>query len=144
MNLWPWWIAVAIALVIAELFSGDLIFLMIAVGTLATALAAYFDVPIVGQVIIGAGVALALLVFVRPLALRTLKPISETVTNTPRLVGLQGFVVEPVDQHDGRIKLDGEVWSARSLDPTRRIEAGVAVEVARIDGATAIVIPKES
>jgi membrane protein implicated in regulation of membrane protease activity len=144
MNLWPWWIAVAIALVIAELFSGDLIFLMIAVGTLATALAAYFDVPLVGQVLIGAGVSLVMLVFVRPLALRTLKPISETVTNTPRLVGLEGFVVEPVDQHDGRIKLDGEVWSARTLDPTRRIEAGVTVEVARIDGATAIVIPKES
>jgi membrane protein implicated in regulation of membrane protease activity len=144
MNLWPWWVAAGIALGIAELFTGDLVFLMIALGSFAAALAAYLDVPLVGQALIGAGAALALLVFVRPLALRTLRPLSETVTNTPRLVGKQGLVLEPVHEHDGRIKLDGEVWSARTDDAAMTLEPGAAVEVVRIEGATAIVVPKES
>lgn len=142
-DLWPWWIAAAIALGIAELFTGDLIFLMIAVGSLAAALAAYLEVPVLGQVLIGGGVALLLLFFVRPLALRLMRPQEETVTNTPRLVGKPAVVLEEVHERDGRIKLDGEVWSARTDDPAITLTVGADVTVLRIDGATAIVAPKE-
>jgi membrane protein implicated in regulation of membrane protease activity len=143
MSLWPWWVAAGIALGIAELFTGDLVFLMIALGSFVAALAAYLDAPVAVQALLGAGASLALLVFVRPLALKTLRPIGETVTNTPRLIGKQGLVLEPVGQHDGRIKLDGEVWSARTEDAAVTLEPGTAVVVVRIDGATAVVAPKE-
>jgi membrane protein implicated in regulation of membrane protease activity len=141
---WPWWIVAAMVLAIAELFTGDLIFLMIAVGSVAAAAAAFLGAPILVQALVGGGVALLLLVFVRPLALKTLRPISETVTNTPALVGSGGMVVERVNAHDGRVKLGGEIWSARAFDPTLELAPGTSVEVIRIDGATAIVAPKES
>jgi membrane protein implicated in regulation of membrane protease activity len=53
-------------------------------------------------------------------------------------------VLEPVDGQNGRIKLKGEVWSARTYDPTASIEAGRHVEIMQIDGATAIVYESES
>ena len=43
----------------------------------------------------------------------------------------------------GLVKLSGEVWSARALDEDQVIPAGTLVEVMEIDGATAIVYPRE-
>ncbi|MFB7346153.1 NfeD family protein, partial [Streptomyces hydrogenans] len=45
-----------------------------------------------------------------------------------------------VDAEGGRIKLAGEIWSARSLDATRVFEPGDEVDVVEIEGATAVVI----
>ena len=55
----------------------------------------------------------------------------------------RGLVTEQVDGQNGRIKLRGEVWSARTYDPHVVIEAGRNVEVVQIDGATAIVYESE-
>jgi len=41
---------------------------------------------------------------------------------------------------DGRNKIAGEIWSARSLDADRAYEPGQEVDVVEIEGATAIVI----
>ena len=46
---------------------------------------------------------------------------------------------EQVDDHDGRVKIDGDVWSARSMNPGEVIAAGEQVMVVQIDGATAVV-----
>ena len=43
------------------------------------------------------------------------------------------------DQGGGRIKLAGEVWSARAYLPGTTIEPGSTVDVFEIDGATAVV-----
>ena len=54
--------------------------------------------------------------------------------------GKQAVVLERVDGSGGRIKLAGEVWSARSLDTGRAYEVGQEVDVVEIEGATAIVM----
>lgn len=41
---------------------------------------------------------------------------------------------------DGRIKLGGEIWSARALDAQQAYEVGQEVDVVDIEGATAIVM----
>ena len=63
----------------------------------------------------------------------------ETRTNVAALVGAEALVVEAVDGQDGRIKLAGEVWSARSYDGQSVFEPGTRVQVLQIDGATALV-----
>jgi len=140
---WPWWVAAGIALAIAELFTGDLFFLMIAVGSLAAALTSFLGGSIILAALVGGGTSLLLLFFVRPLALRMLRPIRETVTNTAALVGTSGLVIERVHSQNGRVKLGGEIWSARTTDTSVDLAPGTTVEVIRIDGATAIVSPKE-
>jgi membrane protein implicated in regulation of membrane protease activity len=49
-------------------------------------------------------------------------------------------VLERVDGAGGRIKLAGEIWSARALDTERAYDVGQEVDVVDIEGATAIVI----
>ena len=43
----------------------------------------------------------------------------------------------------GLVKLAGEVWSARALDESQVIPPGAAVDVMEIDGATAVVYPRD-
>jgi membrane protein implicated in regulation of membrane protease activity len=59
------------------------------------------------------------------------------------LVGKKAVVIEEVSGTQGLIKLSGEVWSARALDEDQVIPAGTLVDVMEIDGATAIVYPRE-
>ena len=59
------------------------------------------------------------------------------------LVGKKAMVIEEVTGTQGLIKLSGEVWSARALDENHVIPAGALVDVMEIEGATAIVYPRE-
>jgi membrane protein implicated in regulation of membrane protease activity len=49
-------------------------------------------------------------------------------------------VLERVDAAGGRVKIGGEVWSARAYLEDQVIEPGTLVEVASIEGATALVL----
>ena len=55
------------------------------------------------------------------------------------LVGSVALVTARVDAQPGRIKLGGQVWTARSYDPDSVFEPGTMVHVLEIDGATALV-----
>jgi membrane protein implicated in regulation of membrane protease activity len=52
-------------------------------------------------------------------------------------------VLEPVGPFGGRITLASEVWSART-EGDAEVAPGAEVVVTRIDGATAVITPKES
>ena len=49
------------------------------------------------------------------------------------------MVLDRVGRHEGQVKLDGEVWTARPLNEDDVYEPGEHVTVVRIDGATAVV-----
>jgi membrane protein implicated in regulation of membrane protease activity len=55
------------------------------------------------------------------------------------LIGSNAVVTETVDQHGGRVKLAGEVWSAQTYDPNQVLEIGRSVRVMEIRGASAVV-----
>jgi len=88
-------------------------------------------------------VAVAMLAVVRPVALRHLRTPLAIRTGTAALVGERGLAVEDVNAQGGRVKVRGEVWSARTYDPSASIAAGRNVEVVQIDGATAVVYESE-
>jgi membrane protein implicated in regulation of membrane protease activity len=48
-----------------------------------------------------------------------------------------------VDGHGGRVKIGGELWSARSSDGNEVIEPGARVTVMDISGATALVVAQD-
>lgn len=98
---------------------------------------------------IGVGVGVQWAVFIiasigsiavlRPIAKRHLKTPAQIRTGTDALVGAPAVVIERVDQDNGRVKLRGEVWTARSYDDDDVFEPGARVQVIKIDGATALV-----
>ncbi len=140
---WVAWIGLAVLLGIIEVTTLDLVFAMLAAGALAAAVTAMVTDAVLLQVLVALVVSVAMLGVVRPLALRHLRTPLAIRTGTDALVGQRGLVLEPVDGHNGRIKLKGEVWSARTYDPSTSIEAGRHVEIVQIDGATAIVYESE-
>ena len=144
MDDWVWWLLLALVLLGIEVLSLDLLFASLAVGALAGAAASAFDVPVLGQVLIAVVVALVTIFGLRPFALRFLHSGERVTTNVESLVGVGAIVLERVDGRDGRVKVGGEVWSARSLRPETSFDPGADLTVVRIDGATAIVDRSEA
>jgi membrane protein implicated in regulation of membrane protease activity len=140
---WAAWLGLAVVLGIVEVTTLDLTFAMLAVGALAGAATGLFVDNLVIEALVALAVAVGMLVVVRPIALRHLRTPLAIRTGTDALTGSTGLVLEPVDAHGGRVKVRGEVWSARSFDPSVSIEAGRNVEIVQIDGATVIVYESE-
>ncbi|WP_020121313.1 NfeD family protein [Streptomyces canus] len=140
IDAWVWWLVGAAALGIPLVVTAMPEFGMLAAGALAAALAAGLGGDVVVQVLVFAVVSVALIAVVRPIATRHRSQRPQLVTGIDALKGRQAVVLERVDSGGGRIKLAGEVWSARSLDTDRAFEVGQEVDVVDIEGATAIVM----
>ena len=140
-TLWLAWVGGALVLGLIEVASLDLVFIMLSGGALAAAASAGFlDFDFPQQVIVFVVTSALLLFVARPVALRKLKPQGpEERTGTSAHVGRTAEVVETVSAKTGLVKLTGEHWTARSVDPARTFEIGESVIVVRIEGATALV-----
>lgn len=136
---WYWWVGLALLLVVVEMVSLDLVLMMFAGGAIAAGIASTLGAGLAVQIIVFGVVATLLLFALRPWLLKYLRqrtPLTET--NVAAQVGRTGVVVAEVTDTGGRIKLFGEVWSARSASDTT-YPLGSDVVVLRIDGATAVV-----
>ena len=141
---WVAWLGLAVVLGIVEVTSLDLVFAMLAAGAIAAAGTALVTDNLLVQALVAMVVSVAGLAVVRPVALRHLHTPHAIQTGTAALVGERGLVLEPVSRDDGRVKVKGEVWSARTYDPHASvIEAGRSVQIVEIDGATALVYEAE-
>jgi membrane protein implicated in regulation of membrane protease activity len=99
------------------------------------------DLPFqLGAFVVAAGVGLGV---VRPLAIRHIRQPPRLRTGTAALVGRSATVTAEVTALDGRVRIGGEVWSARSYDESQVIPVGSTVDVFAIEGATALVHPRE-
>ncbi|MEU8982339.1 NfeD family protein [Streptomyces sp. NPDC048309] len=141
INAWVWWLVGAVGLGIPLVVTAMPEFGMLAVGAVAGAAVAGLGGDVVPQVLVFAAVSIALIAVVRPIAARHRAQRPQLATGIEALKGKQAIVLERVDgSGDGRIKLAGEIWSARALDAGQAYEVGQEVDVVDIDGATAIVM----
>ncbi|NTW40759.1 MAG: NfeD family protein [Cellulomonadaceae bacterium] len=136
---WAWWMGAALALAVVEILSLDLVLIMFAGGALVGGVLALLGADLWVD-IVGFGVTSTLLLLaLRPFLLRHLRdrvPLIET--NAAAQVGRTAVVVAEVTERAGRVKLSGEVWTARTEhDEVARV--GSEVRVVRITGATAVV-----
>lgn len=139
MDAWVVWLIVAVVMAGAEAASAGLLLIMFSGGALAASLASALGAGTVGSAAVFAIVSIALIAFVRPIAKRHVYTPPQVRSGTAALIGSQAVVVEAVDGSTGRIKLGGEIWSARTFDEDARFEPGAKVSVFEIDGATAVV-----
>lgn len=142
-HIWLAWLIIATAFGVAEMFSLDLVLLMFAIGALtATAGAALGLAPWV-TVVIFALVSLALLVLVRPAVVKRLHAGPTLSVGHHNLVGQTAIVDETVTDVSGRVLIDGQYWTARTV-AGQQYDPGTEVVVTAIEGATAVVAAKES
>ncbi len=138
-------LGLAIVFGIAEMFSLDLVLLMLALGALVGMVAALLGAPGAVAAIAAAAASVACLALVRPKLVKRLHTGPELSLGHGKLVGRQGIVTERITGLEaGQIKLAGEIWTARPYDETLAIEPGATVEVLEIRGATAYVHPLPS
>jgi membrane protein implicated in regulation of membrane protease activity len=137
MPLWVW-LATAAILLVVEMLTVDLLFASLALAALAAAVAAGFGLGGVSQgLVFGIFAALSLLLL-RPIALKHLKKRpANFATNMEALVGSNAYSISAIDERSGQVKLNGEVWSAKSMGEIIPKEQKVFVWA--IEGATAIV-----
>ncbi|MBW1603694.1 NfeD family protein [Streptomyces sp. JJ66] len=113
---------------------------MLAVGAGAGSLVAALGGGIVAQVVVFAVVSTALILVIQPVARRMRAERPELASGVDAIKGRQAIVLERVDGSGGRVKIGGEVWSARALEAETAYEPGHRVDVVEIDGATAVVM----
>lgn len=137
---WALWAIAAAALAIGELSTPGLFFLgPLAVAAVAAALVAT-AAGSVGALFAFIVLSVLSLAVLRPLARRHLRLPAISRTGTAALVGKTALVLEQVDRSGGRVKIGGEEWSARPFLEGEALRAGEQVEVAQIEGATALVL----
>ncbi|MEV7899806.1 NfeD family protein [Streptomyces cyaneofuscatus] len=141
----PWlaWLLAAAALGVAEFFTLTLVFGLLAGAALVAAVVAGVGIGLLGQLVALALAAAAGLVLVRPVALRALADSPITREGSDALIGKRAEVMQEVTATHGLVKVSGEEWSARALDETHVIPVGALVDVMEIEGATAVVYPRE-
>jgi membrane protein implicated in regulation of membrane protease activity len=141
-NLWASWLGLAALLGVAEMFSLDLVLIMLAVGAVAGMAVALVGAPFALQALVAAGASIAMLAVVRPSIAKRFHGGPELNLGHGKLVGQRGVVTEQMSgMHTGLIQLAGEVWTAAPYDETLTITPGETVEVLQIKGATAYVHP---
>jgi membrane protein implicated in regulation of membrane protease activity len=134
------WLIAALALAGAEALTGDLFLLMLSGGALAAAGSNWlFDWPIWADGAVFLVVSVLLLVLVRPVLRRRLTQGPGMPEPAKALEGRSALVLDRVARHEGQVKLDGEIWTARPYNENDVYEPGDHVTVVLIDGATAVV-----
>lgn len=133
------WIAVMIICVVIEACSLELTSIWFAVGALAALIVLLCGGGLLPQLIAFTIAAAALLILVRPITRRLLRP-KGARTNADRIVGETALVTEEIDNihATGAIHILGQTWSARSIDNTV-IAAGEIVRICSISGVKAMV-----
>ncbi|MBR1889891.1 MAG: NfeD family protein [Alloprevotella sp.] len=139
-NLWLLWVIVALGLMVLELSSGDFYFTCFAIGAACAALVSLTGVALWVQVIAWAIFALLSIWLVRPALKRWLhKGERERISNADAIVGRIVEVIEPIASGEyGRVKIDGDVWRAKTEDDSA-VEAGQRVRIVRRESTIVVV-----
>ncbi|MFH9861924.1 NfeD family protein [Streptomyces sp. NPDC017202] len=143
MEPWLIWVIIAGFFALAEIFTLTAALGMLGGAALITAGTAALGLPAPLQLLVFTVVATLSVVFLRPVALRhVLQPQTERF-GVDALIGKSAYVVSEVTGAGGRVRIEGEEWTARAYDETLVIPPGTAVDVMEISGSTALVYPRE-
>jgi membrane protein implicated in regulation of membrane protease activity len=144
MPAWLVWVIIAAVLSAVELLTLTVAAGLLAVAALAASVSAALGAGAAGQAAafaVAGGLSMAVVLPAVRRHRRVGRPAART--GVAALVGRSALVIEPVDDHHGRVRIGGEVWSARAFAPGQVIPAGAVVDVFQIDGATALVYAEE-
>ena len=143
MPAWLVWLAVAAVLGTAEVMTLAFAAGLMASAAVVAALVAGAGGGLEAQSLAFAATSFASLAVVHPIARRRRAPHGAYRSGVAALTDRPAVVVTQVDAVSGTVRIGGEVWSARAFDETHVIAEGTRVTVFEIDGATALVYPRE-
>ena len=112
-------------------------------GALVAAIGAALGAPIWLQAVFFGAVSLVLLYFTRPVAVKYFNK-DRVKTNAESLVGKQAVVISEIDnlQGIGQVSVNGQEWSARTVEEGITLTEGSVVIVRAISGVKLMVEEK--
>ena len=128
-----YWLGAAAIFVVIEIITMGLTTIWFAGGALVGAVMAAFSLPLWSQIIA---------ILTRPWALKYLN--SRTVrTNADSLIGQTALVTQDIDNLNakGQVKVEGQIWTARSISDDVQLHEGQKVMIESISGVKVIVKP---
>lgn len=143
MPAWLVWTIIAAVCAGAEALTLTLILGFVAVAAVIALLVAVLGGPAPVQLLAFIAASAALIGVARPIAKSHLHTPTALRSGVDALIGATGLVLERVDAHSGRVKIAGEVWSARAYLEGQVLQPGTSVDVVAIQGATALVYGTE-
>ena len=140
--MWKLWLIISGFFFIIEIFTVGFLVFWFGVGALITMIVSIFVDNIIVQATVFLITSTILLFTTRPFVDKFTKDDDDNKTNAFAIEGKIGKVVTTIDPIEGKgqIKINGELWSAKSLDDTC-ISQDTKVIVEKIDGVKAIVKP---
>lgn len=141
--MWQIWLIIAGACLILEIMSAGFLIFWFMLGALITMLCSFVISNIIVQVAIFLISSTVLLFATKPFVEKFLKSTTNYQTSSSSIKGTVGKVISDInpDEAKGQIKINGEVWSAKSSNGSF-IPTGTEVTVEKIEGVKAIVTPK--
>lgn len=143
MNLTTIWLVVFVACIAIEIITLGLTTIWFAGGALVAAIGAAMGAPIWLQAVFFGAVSLVLLYFTRPVAVKYFNK-DRVKTNAESLVGKQAIVISEIDnlQGIGQVSVNGQEWSARTVEEGVTLTEGSVVIVRAISGVKLMVEEK--
>lgn len=139
------WLGTFVLFCILEAVTVALVSIWFAAGALVALVAALCGGQVWLQLVLFFVVSVAVLICTRPLAKRLMAR-GKTATNADALLDKCAYVTEVINnlKSTGAVRVNGQIWTARSLDGDDVIPAGAEVKIARIEGVKLIVYPTDA
>jgi membrane protein implicated in regulation of membrane protease activity len=134
-----YWLLVLGILILVEIIALNLTTIWFAAGALLAFVVSLFYDNLFLELILFLITSLALLYFIRPWILRYFNP-KKATESYEGVIGKNGLVNTKIDNSNktGKVTVDGQEWSARSLEGSI-IEEGSKVRIQAITGAKLVV-----
>ena len=138
--MWVFWLIAAGIFFIIEMATIGFLVFWLGIGALLAMVTSFITDSILIQSIVFIISSTVLLIFTRPLVDKFIKVPKEVKTNAYSIIGKKGIVISKINNIEGvgQIKIDGDVWSAKSATD-EDIPENTEVEIVEIDGVKAVV-----
>lgn len=138
------WLVVFVFLIIVEIITMGLTTIWFAGGALIATAAAALHAPLWLQIVLFLVVSAVLLFFTRPIAVKYFNK-DRVRTNVESLIGQQAIVISEINnlQGIGQVTVNGQEWSARSVEEGITLPVGAVVVIRRVSGVKLIVEEKK-
>jgi membrane protein implicated in regulation of membrane protease activity len=145
MEAWVVWVVIAVVLLVAEATTSAFVAIYFGLAALVTAAVAAAGLGTPIQLLAFIGLSVGSLLVTRPALKRAAGQGGGIRTGVDAMQGRVGVVTRPIGELDpGQVKIGGETWTARCYYDEEAIPAGSRVEVVKVEGVTALVIPAPS
>jgi membrane protein implicated in regulation of membrane protease activity len=134
------WLGVIVVALVAEALTAGLVSIWLVPGALVSMILSLFKLPLGLQIPVFFVLSGGFIVLAKTVFRRFFQPKPSTKTNVDALIGAHAVVTERVDNLSGcgQVRVNSQIWSARSIDPDIVFEVGDVVSVMAIEGVKLI------